>query len=149
MPFSRPKKKEGGGRGGAQASLLIQEIGPRDRSSTALCGIFSGRTDVWKAAAKNGPPDASNCLLRFFSSTSNWLLCLDCMCRAHLDGELQCALMVFNTQALLGLSPAKSEGTRKEGRLMFKTARPSYESCKTDRFHVKIISSLLNCQQFM
>jgi hypothetical protein len=58
--------------------------------------------------------------------------------------------MVFNTQALLGLSPAKSEGTRKEGRLMFKTARPSYESCKTDRFHVKIISSLLNCcQQFM
>jgi hypothetical protein len=61
------KKKEGGGRGGAQASLLIQEIGPRDRSSTALCGIFSGRTDVSKAAAKNGPPDASNCLLRFFS----------------------------------------------------------------------------------
>lgn len=75
--------------------------------------------------------------------------CVETVCAAHLDGELQCALMVFNTQALLGLSPAKSEWTRKEGRLMFKTARPSYESCKTDRFHVKIISSLLNCQQFM
>lgn len=53
MPFLRPKKRgEGGGR--AHVSLLMQKIGPRDRSSTALYDVFQAGQMFRR---KNGPPD--------------------------------------------------------------------------------------------
>jgi hypothetical protein len=43
----------------------------------------------------------------------------------------------FYLDAWINLFLARSEETGKEEKIMFRTARPGNESCKTDKLHVK------------
>lgn len=89
---------------GDPISLLMKKIGPR----LLLCSPSGGVYRQEKMDGMIAPMSAA-------------------------DGKLPHALLLFYLDALINLFLARSEETGKEEKIMFRTARPGNESCKTDK----------------